>query len=297
MLGTWSISFTSDTDFTVRGPGGISTNLSLPYEWLASYGALGGATYAYFGAGPNGNANAGEPFILSDVAITGGSSQYALSNNFSSLPVDSTVWGLLGNETFAVPPEGGWWLGWTLPAANFTLRTTTELGNPNSWLLLSGNTNLPVPLTIYTSGTNAKAFVASANLPQANAAFFALQKQVVAKLQVLMPGETNAPGTTTGKIGTPQSQVIGNAVSVTVNAVDANWNVVTYCTDQVSLTSSDTGATSDIGAALPLSGQLAQGTASFTILFATSGSQTITASDTSQATVAAGTSSSTSITP
>ena len=48
----------------------------------------------------------------------------------------------------------------------------------------------------------------------------------IAKLQILTPGETAAPGTGTGKTGTPTAEVAGTAFSVTVNAVDANWNVV-----------------------------------------------------------------------
>ena len=152
-------------------------------------------------------------------------------------------------------------------------------------------------MTIYNSGPNVKAFVPAADLPKANNAFFVLQKLVVAKLQVLMPGETNAPGTATGKIGTPEPQVVGTAVSVTVNAVDAHWNIVSYCADQVSLTSSDSGATSDLSASLPLAGQLAQGTGKFNIIFATAGSQTVTASDTTVSAVSAGAGASTSITP
>ena len=46
------------------------------------------------------------------------------------------------------------------------------------------------------------------------------------RLQVLLPGETAAPGTTTGKTGTPNAQTAGASYTVTVNAVDANWNLV-----------------------------------------------------------------------
>lgn len=293
MIGTWSLSFTSDTAFVLRGPGGVSTNLSLPYEWLASFNALGGAAYAYFGASPG----AGQSTVISQVVIAGGASQYALTNNLSSLPLDKAAWGLLGGENFIAPAGGGWLASWTLPAVNFNLKVTSELGNPNSWVLLSGNTNLAGPVTTYTAGTSAKAFVPSISLPKAAAAFFSLQKQVVAKLQVLLPGETNAPGTASGKTGTPDPQPLGASVSVTVNAVDANWNVVAYCTDQISLTSSDSAATSDTFTALPLAGQLAQGTAKLNVIFATAGSQTVSASDTSQTTVASATSSSISLTP
>ena len=43
-----------------------------------------------------------------------------------------------------------------------------------------------------------------------------------AQLQVLLPGETAAPGTPTGKTGSPTAQTAGTGYTVTVNAVDAN---------------------------------------------------------------------------
>src|SRR5258708_6076430 len=47
------------------------------------------------------------------------------------------------------------------------------------------------------------------------------------KLQILLPGEVAAPGTGTGKTGAaPTAQAAGVAFNVTVNSVDANWNVV-----------------------------------------------------------------------
>ena len=62
-----------------------------------------------------------------------------------------------------------------------------------------------------------------------------------AKLQILLPGETAAPGTATGKTGTPSAQTAGGSFNVTVNAVDANWNVVSS-TDTVGITSTDANA-------------------------------------------------------
>ncbi|MBI2763979.1 MAG: Ig-like domain-containing protein, partial [Chloroflexi bacterium] len=43
-----------------------------------------------------------------------------------------------------------------------------------------------------------------------------------AKLQLLVPGETAAPGTVSGKTGSPSTQTVGVAFNITVNAVDAN---------------------------------------------------------------------------
>src|SRR5207302_1455123 len=88
-----------------------------------------------------------------------------------------------------------------------------------------------------------------------------------AKLQILLPGETAAPGTASGKTGAPAAQTAGSALTVTVNAVDANWNVVSS-TDTVALTSSDANAT------LPANAALVAGTKTFSVTLATVGSRT-----------------------
>src|SRR5581483_10820177 len=104
----------------------------------------------------------------------------------------------------------------------------------------------------------------------------------IAKLQVLMPGETAAPGTVSGKTGTPTAQTAGTAVTVTINAVDASWNVVST-NDTVAITSSDANA------ALPVNAALSSGTKTFSVTFKTVGSWTVTASDVTHGTTAAGT--------
>src|SRR5947208_3224550 len=92
------------------------------------------------------------------------------------------------------------------------------------------------------------------------------------KLQLLVPGETAAPGTGSGKTGTPNAQTAGTAFTVTVNAVDANWNVMSS-TDTVGITSTDTNAT------LPGNAALASGTQTFNVTLKTAGTKTLTASD------------------
>src|SRR5207247_9621179 len=80
----------------------------------------------------------------------------------------------------------------------------------------------------------------------------------LAKLQLLAPGETALPGTASGKTGTPSPQVSGAAFNVTVNAVDANWNLINS-NDTVSLTSTDANA------ALPSNAALVAGQASLAV--------------------------------
>src|SRR5439155_638361 len=94
-----------------------------------------------------------------------------------------------------------------------------------------------------------------------------------AQLQVLAPGETAAPGTSSGKTGTPNAQTAGMAFNVTVNAVDANWNLVTNVADTVGFTSSD------VNAALPANAVLSLGSKVLSLTLKTAGSATVTASD------------------
>lgn len=65
------------------------------------------------------------------------------------------------------------------------------------------------------------------------------------QLQILAPGETAAPGTPSGKTGTPSVQILNQGFFVTVSAVDSNWNAVpTAVADpSISITSSDPLAT------------------------------------------------------
>src|SRR5439155_1106282 len=78
--------------------------------------------------------------------------------------------------------------------------------------------------------------------------------------------------TVSGKTGTPAAQTAGTPFTVTVNAVDANWNVVSS-TDTVGITSSNGRAT------LPRNAALAAGTKTFNVTLKTAGTKTLTASD------------------
>src|SRR5436309_3781886 len=104
------------------------------------------------------------------------------------------------------------------------------------------------------------------------------------KLQLLVPGETAVPGTATGKVGQPSPAASGTAFTVTVNAVDANWNLMTNVTHTVGITSSDSNAS------LPPNSSLAGGTRTFSVTLKTAGSATLTATDITDGTKTANTS-------
>ena len=179
-------------------PGGVSTNLTIPEAWLqvwdADAGVGGPVAYAYFGDDSFTAANQGQMW-LSSVSISGGSSGAGITNNFTA-SLDTTAWGAANNTTVVSSPS--LLVSWTSPAAFYTLEATESLEPPITWEAITNNP--AVPVTMYEVYTNLHAIVATADLPSTNATFFALNRSVAVALQVLMPGETNAPGTATGKI-------------------------------------------------------------------------------------------------
>ena len=99
------------------------------------------------------------------------------------------------------------------------------------------------------------------------------------QLQVLLPGESAAPGTASGKTGTPRPQTAGIPFLVTVNACDASWNVVPSVTHTIRILSSDASAS------LPAAAQLASGTGTYLVILNADGNFTITAHDQSDVTI------------
>jgi hypothetical protein len=106
------------------------------------------------------------------------------------------------------------------------------------------------------------------------------------RLQVLMPGETAAPGTATGKTGSARAQVTGIPFNVTVNACDATWNTVTTIGNAIQMTSTNATAT------LPPVTQLSNGTMTVSVTFNAAGSFTVQAHDQTDNTIPNGVSAS-----
>src|SRR5439155_11565450 len=90
---------------------------------------------------------------------------------------------------------------------------------------------------------------------------------------------------------TPSGQIVGVSFDSSVNAVDANWNVVNTVSDLIDISSSDLTAT------LPADAALLAGTGAFTLSFGTSGTYTITASDLSDGSKTASTSPAITVSP
>lgn len=270
-VGTWTVTFTDLTNGILTGPGLAAANFTLPEDVVLSNFSPA-ASFLQFGIfkadGPNDGHNNQASGTFSHVKFTGAVSPF--DDDFGGPTLTNKyVWRKTSASAVQhIPPGSAWLVGWTLPADGFLPESAPAVTGPWS---NAGLTNT------YTGGGKVHVMVPSSALPAGNSTLFRLIKRPFVKLQVLLPGETAAPNTASGKTGTPDPQTAGAAFNVTVNAVDALWNRV-KSTDTIKITSSDTSAT------LPADAALVNGTATFNVMFGTAGTWTITATDVTDAT-------------
>lgn len=269
-LGTWTVTFTSDTNIKLTAPNGNISSFVLPANIASKFSDVDGF-YVYLGMQANNAASLNRQVVYSNFSISGIPSP--ISQNFQAQSVlDNTTWiktvsaGQAG--VLIVPTNAPYWIQWTLPDGGYSLETAGTLTG-SSW----------TSPTSFASGSlvgKRQQLVATSDLASPNsAAYFRLVKRVFSKLQVLLPGETNAPNTLTGKIGTPDpvSLGAGGFVNVTINAVDATYHIVNGANDTINLSSTD-GA-----AIMPLDAGLVNGTLTQIVQFASAGSWTVTATN------------------
>lgn len=134
---------------------------------------------------------------------------------------------------------------WNPVTSSATVRITSTDPNallPGDAALVAGFREFTV--TFRTAGTPWRVSasdvdgVAPLLLPN-DSATVALAAGAPTRFQVLLPGETAAPGTSTGKTGTPLPQIAGDKMTVTVNAVDTYWNPVPSTSADFLVTVSD----------------------------------------------------------
>ncbi len=157
-----------------------------------------------------------------------------------------------------------------------TISITTSDANdthPLNAALLSGTKDFTVTFTTAGSSTVTATNVTDGTKTADTSPSITVNAGAFTKLQILAPGESAAPGTVTGKTGSPSARTAGSSFNVTVNAVDANWNLVSSATDNIGITSSDANAT------LPSNNTLSSGTQTFSVTLRTAGTATVTATD------------------
>src|SRR2546426_1572438 len=160
--------------------------------------------------------------------------------------------------------DANWYLVNTVTDTAAITAADTNAVLPGNAALSSGTQTFSV--TLMTAGTNrsltATDITDGTKTADTNSSI-TVNAGTFTKLQLLVPGETAAPGTSSsglGKTGSPSARSAGSSVTVTVNAVDADWNKVTTApADIVRITSSGTNAT------LPADAALSSGTIQFSV--------------------------------
>lgn len=274
-IGIWTLTFNNNTSITLTAPNGASTNVTISAESAAMFA---NPLFIDVGTQPNDVVNYGLSSTITRFWTTNTATD--LDYTFTGSTLDTTVWGLAAGDAsgiISIPDDARFWFRWTLPASSdsFVLGATNITGK---WTDL-GLTN------VLQSGTIRQTLVTTSALPSTSASFFALGKRTFTRLLVVLPGETFAPGTATGKTGTPDDQTWGTDFVLTVYAVDSTFNLVkTAASDTIHVVSSDPNAI--IAADAPLT----NGKVTFTVSNFTLGSNTFTVSDVTDSTKTSGTS-------
>jgi hypothetical protein len=223
------------------------------------------------------------------VLLPGETAAPGTPNGKTGTPLDQTAGSAIANGIVVKAVDANWNVV-SSSTANVTLTSSDSNatiaddngGTTGNMTLVSGSRTLS-SFTFKTAGTRTVTASAS-GLTAGTSANVTVNAGAFMKLQLLVPGETAAPGSATGKIGTPTAQFAGVDFDATVNAVDANWNLVNTVSDTVGVTSSDAPAT------LPMDTALVSGTITMPVLFNSNGSFTITATDLSDGSKTASTS-------
>ena len=127
---------------------------------------------------------------------------------------------------------------------------TTPSTAPNVSITLSDTNSIPPANKNLTNGTTwfaitfrtAGTWNITANNPayiQYTSPGITVNPAAAVKLLIILPGETYAPGSNTGKIGTPAAWTAGVPYRITVRGVDANWNINSGAMANVQITTED----------------------------------------------------------
>ena len=130
-IGTWSLTFTNDTDGYVTSPDGTSTAFTLPPEMVVLFA---NPVELCIGTTPGSPAGYGEFFDFNRITLTNAATGSLSDDDFTKDDVLNTS---LWNPAFSLDPGSviqvstntPFWLNWTVPDDGFGLETKADLLN------------------------------------------------------------------------------------------------------------------------------------------------------------------------
>ena len=236
VLGTWTLTFTTDTNGMLVAPDGTIANFAIPSYYITNFAAPANFN-VYLGGQADSSSYLDQAVVFSNFAIAGlGASD--MNETFVGETALSSAWtniyatGPAG--VLIVPPTAPYWISWSTPAIGYSLINSGSVGPSASWK----NVSTYSPILMY--GTNSQ-LISSSDLINASADYFRLVKRTFSQLLVLLPGQTNTPGVAPGYTGTPTALSLGGnefvQEVVTVLAVDSQWNPIAGVNDTITLVS------------------------------------------------------------
>jgi len=168
-IGTWSLTFTDPTNCTLTGPGGISTNVTLPEDavmnnFKPSQGFLHFGMFKNDGA--NDGHNNGTSGTFARVQKVGGSYTFDDSFNGTNLTANYTWRVSRASAVHWVPDGVGKWLTWSLPADGFHTQVAPAV---------TGEWKDVTNLVEFSTSTKKIGAIPAADIPAGNSAFFRLK--------------------------------------------------------------------------------------------------------------------------
>lgn len=130
MEGGWSVSFTSDTEFTITAPDGSSSGGTMLQETADLFA---GDLTVYLGIIPGAPENIGARAVVSDFTIEGcpdefdETFEYEFGDFIEFTPEDRSGVAIATVDT-------PFWISWSLPATGFTLYESPDLGPGEDWI-------------------------------------------------------------------------------------------------------------------------------------------------------------------
>ena len=138
-LGTWSITFTSDTNVTMTAPNGNTSSFVFTNASYFAETADPGC-YLYLGMQANNAASLNQAVGYSQFSLSGVPA--AMTDNFlTDSTLNTNLWFKFMTDgpsgVFVMPPGAEYWLTWNIPAAGFHLQTASNLLGP--WTVLNND--------------------------------------------------------------------------------------------------------------------------------------------------------------
>lgn len=141
VTGTWKVTFTSDTDFTITAPDNTTTSGSFASSSAERFAS---PLYVYFSQSPGGAANIGASGVISSVSITGVAG--AFTENFTESLGNLETVGIVGTSIL-VTSGTPYWISWPSANADWLPQYSSDLGISSPWADVTGT-----PINV--NGTN-----------------------------------------------------------------------------------------------------------------------------------------------